>query len=437
MGVEEIISVQISLSGANPTAANFGNGLFAAYHNAYTDRVRSYNSIAAVAVDFSTTSTVYAAASKFFAASPSPTTFKVGRRALAPTCVLALTILDATAGDTVSFTLEGKTITATASTTTALTATAVQAAIVSATLSTVSSTVSASVVTVTAASSGHVIRLAGWSRTQIDVENTTTDPGIQTDLNAIALADGDFYGFALDSQSKAELAQAAAWAEANKLKELFLDCSDGSIASTTTTDLFSSLKTSAYHKSIPLFNGQDTWAYSGVGLMAVALVNTPGSYTLDCKTIAGVTPDKLTDTEASNIQGKNGNVYRAILGLNLVTKGTNANGGFEDTERFKDWLTNTMQVRLLALLASVKKLPYTNKGVRAVGTVVLGTLQDGIRVNGISDDPDLAPTVQLPLPVSSISQTNITARNLPNVTFSATLAGAIQFIPIVGTLVGS
>ena len=45
----------------------------------------------------------------------------------------------------------------------------------------------------------------------------TADPGIVADLTAIRLADPDWYGLGLDSNSKAEVEAAAAWAEAEQI----------------------------------------------------------------------------------------------------------------------------------------------------------------------------------------------------------------------------
>ena len=446
MGLSEIVSVSISLSGANPTFANFGFGMFVAYHTQYTDRVRLYTSEAGVAADFPATSNtstcllIQQAASEFFGASPSPQNFLVGRRALGGTATWTLTALDNTLGDKISFSLEGVVISTTAGASTTATAAAINTAIVSSTLSTVTTSVTGAVITVTSASLGHVIRWQNWNISQVDLENTTADPGVATDMVAInnaAAALGGFYGVSIDSQSKAEIEALAVWTQAATLKELFFDSSDTSITSNTTTDLFTVLKGDGYARVVPMYNGNDTWSYAGVALMAVSLVNTPGSYTLDLKELVGVTPDTLTDSIATIIQNKNGNIYRTLANLPLTTKGTNCNGGYEDTQRFTDWLTNTMQIRLVALLAGVKKLPYTDKGVRAVGACIKGVLTDGIRMGGLSDDPDEAPVVNLPLPVSGIAQSYISTRALPNVTFQATLAGAIQDIPIVGTLIGA
>src|SRR5678816_72744 len=113
MGVEEIVTISISLSAVNPSRQSFGVGLLAAYHNQYVDRVRTYSNLPALAADFPASSTavgaaqIYKAASKYFAADPAPASLKVGRRTRSFTSTMQITVLDAVAGDTIGFNREG------------------------------------------------------------------------------------------------------------------------------------------------------------------------------------------------------------------------------------------------------------------------------------------------------------------------------------------
>lgn len=445
MGVEEIVTINISLSAVNPSRQSFGVGLLAAYHTSYADRVRTYSNLPAVAVDFPASSTavgakhIYKAASVYFAADPAPASLKIGRRTRSFTSTLQVTVLDATAGDTIAFESEGSStayVIAASATNTSLVATALLPYIAHAASCT--ATASTNVITITSLVPGHVLDFGGWSRTQLQVKNTTVDPGIASDLDEIKAADsagsaGGFYGLCIDNQGSAETTATAAWAEAQAYKEFFVDTVDWDVVSSTTTDICTTLKTAAYKRTVPLFNGQGTRAYSSMGLMAASLSNDPGSYTLDLMTLPSVSTDALTDTEASNAQGKNCNVYRSIESLNVINKGTNASGLFEDTIRFRDFLKSDMQTRVLIVLKGSKKIPYTRKGIRAVGTAIDGALQDGIRVGGLSDDPDAVNIAVLP-DIKTISPADRTARNLPSVSFQATEAGAIQSVTINGVI---
>ena len=58
-------------------------------------------------------------------------------------------------------------------------------------------------------------------------------------------------------------------------------------------------------------------------------------------------------------------------------------------------------------------------------------LQAGVGVGGLSATP--APFVSVPL-VASLSVATVSTRNLPKVSFSATLAGAINSVTITGVV---
>ena len=78
------------------------------------------------------------------------------------------------------------------------------------------------------------------------------------------------------------------------------------------------------------------------------------------------------------------------------------------------------------------KIGMTDPGVAKVVSTVKGSLNNGILAEGLAAFP--APTVSAPL-VAAISQANLAGRNLPNLTFTATLAGAIQSTQINGSIV--
>mgnify|MGYP001551739453 CR=1 FL=1 len=437
----EIVNVSISLVSVNPSREAFGTGMFVAYHTANSDLVRSYSDLPSVAVDFpSTTSTVYQAAAEYFGDNPAPATLKIGRRTHTSLQVLTLNCLS-TDSALVAFTCQGKAISVTSSTTTALSAAAIGAAVVSATLSGVTSTVTGSAVVITSATSGQILQFSGWNRAQIDPElTTTTASNLTADLNAILAADSDFYAFAVDSQTDNEIVEGAAWARTTALKEFFFDTIDGKSSSTSTGNLLATLKGTTESKTCGLVQAQNSLAWSGVALMAQSCVSDPGSYTLDMRALPGITPDNWNATEAANIKANNGNLYRTIAGLNVVTYGTNIDGSFEDDRRFIDWLQQEIQTRLISLFASAskakRKIPYTTKGIRLVAATIQGALTDGVRNGGFSDDPDLAPYVIVPA-IGDVAASDLTARNLPNVKFVGTLAGAIQRVTVVGTVGGA
>lgn len=283
-------------------------------------------------------------------------------------------------------------------------------------------------ITVDASAAGHVIELSDWNHNLIDVTNTTTDPGIATDMAAIFASDTDWYGFGLDSQSEAQIEAAALWAEANK-RILGCDNGDAGIISSSTTDVASDLKAANYDYTYVMYNGQNTIQYSGLALMANRFTSTPGGDTWAFKTLNTCQADQLTPSQESNARGKNAIVYETIAGLDLTQDGKMSGGEYIDTIRFIDWLSSEIQIRVLQALASNPKIPYTEAGAAVVKGIILGTLHDGIKAGGLSNDPADLPAVEIPA-IADIDPTTRGTRHLPDITATARLAGAIQSVGI-------
>lgn len=292
------------------------------------------------------------------------------------------------------------------------------------------STVSTDTVTLVPSAAGKHIHVAGWDAAKLDVENVTADPGIATDLAAILLADSDWYGLCLDSQSKAEVVAASAWAETNKYLFCY-DSSDTSCSTSSTSDVMSTVKAASESHTVGTYNGVDNQQYTGAAELGNRLPFQPGSNTWKFKTLKNITPDILTTTQLNNIQGKNGNVYITVAAINMLEEGVCADGEFVDVVIFIDWLKATLQTRVFAALAANPKIPFTDAGADVIRGVVLGTLADGIKVGGLAASP--TPTCTVPL-VASVSSTDRANRKLPNVLFQAQLAGAIHKVVINGTV---
>lgn len=83
------------------------------------------------------------------------------------------------------------------------------------------------------------------------------------------------------------------------------------------------------------------------------------------------------------------------------------------------------------MLVNTRKIGYTAAGVAAVEASVRQTLAEGVQVGGLAADPE--PVVTVPN-VLSLSSAQRASRVLPNVEFTARLAGAIRAINISGTV---
>ena len=447
MGLSDLVNVSVTKSTSTPTRENFGTPLIAAYHSVFPDRVRTYTSLTAMVSDgFAVTHPAYLAASALKAQDPSPPSWKIGRRALAPTQTITLKCLSAAEGDKyhLEIGLPGGTLTAvdytvpsSGSPTTTTVAAAIEALIEAVTG--IDSTASTDTITVTAtAGAGQLFDVQNWSA-NFELKNTTADPGIATDLAAILAVDSAWYGLTLDSNSKAELVAAAAWAESAK-KLLVGTTSDTECGSNAVTnDVLSTLKGSSYAYTGVVFNGKKLLSYAGAAWQSGRLTATPGSDTWAFKTLKGVPVDdekSLSASQEATVQTKNGNTYTAIAGLNVTFPGKSASGEFFDVTRFVDWVVSECKTRIFAMLANSPKVPFTDGGADKVRAVVQAVLSEGVQNGGFNpgDGGEIkAPSCTVPK-VASVATVDRAARNLPGVKFQGTLAGAIHTLTVQGEI---
>lgn len=431
--LNSIVNVQIQKTSVNVSQQGFGIPLILGYHTRFVDDLRAYTSVAAMVTDgFLTTDLEYLAASAAFAQNPSPTEVIVGRRAAAP---VQTVILTPTAVNLATYNLVINGIvcpfTADGTATAAEVCTGIAAAVTAASglSGFLTATAGATTVTLTGATgNGFTYAFSATLGAVATLQDTTADAGIATDLGRMLAASKDWYGIVLTQRGKAEVLAAAAWTEANK-RLLIASTNDSDYKSSATTDMATALKNAAYLRTATIFsvNSGDYACSAWLGKM---LPQTPGSADFIYKTLAGVSASSLTDTEVTNITGKNGNYYITQNNVNITVSGCVASGEWLDITLGIDWLSARLQERIFALLASQPKVPYTDAGIQTVVAEILAQLQEGAE-NGF-----LTPgafTVSAPR-AKNVSPADKTSRTLNNVTFTAQLAGSIHIVKIVGTV---
>lgn len=435
MPISDVVNLSITVSGAGPTRQGFGEPLILAYHTHYTDRVREYSDLNSLVSDgFAVTDPAYLAAAEICAQNPRPPLFKVARRALPPTQTLNLTCLSTSATDTYVFQLRNSGgawhIVTVAST-----------GVPNTDVATINTAVTALGLTgVVATHSGAVLTLTQTAGVLVDVifdnahmsfADVTTDPGVATDLGNILAADPNWYGLLLDSQSAAEITAAAAWAESNG--KLFgwnnSDTADANPSSTT--DIFYTEKQLAHARSFGLFAYTQLLCYSAAAWMGRMFPTNAGSENWAFKTLAGIFADALTTNQIHAIENKNGSVYTVLAGLNLTQFGKQPSGQFIDITRGTDAFSSDLQVGIIALEANNLKVPFTDAGVDMFRSVIAATIKSYQDIGFLATSPPAV--ISLPL-VANVGSIDKAKRNLPVVSFSATLAGAIDSIQIQGTL---
>jgi len=440
MSLSEIVNVTITAETTSPTRAGFGVPLIAGYHTAWLNRVREYTDLTGLVDDgIAATHPIYRCAAKILAQNPRVTKFKVGRRGLVHTQKWRLIPTNTTEGlvYTLDFvkpdgTAAQATYTVAPADTVALIIDGLVAAINALASFAMTAVDNTTNMDLTVDTPGELFDVV--VNKELTIKDTTTDPGIATDLAAILTEDPtDWYGLVLDSNSEAEGLAAAAWAESNG-KLLAVNSYDSEILdSIVTSDFFSDAQAAGYARTFGIW-AKGILSYAGAAWMGKLFPFDPGTETWAFKTLASVVVSSnadLTSGQRTTILSKGGNYYHAVAGVSITRFGKTFADEFIDITRYIDFLQARLQENIFGLLVNALKIPYTDGGVDLIKSEILAQLNRGIAAGAIAATP--APTVTAPL-VADVAAVDRAARLLPDVKFTAQLAGAIHTITITGTL---
>lgn len=271
----------------------------------------------------------------------------------------------------------------------------------------------------------------GNASSNLLVQDVSADAGLEDDLDAILLADPDWFGLGLDSNSPAEVMVAAAWAQAND-KMFFTELSDSDILDpVVTNDPLSQLQALGYHNTIVIVRKSVGKEWAGVGWMGVGFAYEPGQITWAHKQIAGVATETFTETEMNTIVDKGGNYYIERYSVGDILEGVSVSGRYIDITHGAFWLKARLQEYLFQLLVSTRKVPFTDAGLSLIEGKIWEVIDLGVRNDFIAEQPKA--TVFIPKAID-VSTTDKAARTLTGVVINATLAGAIHRIQMEVTL---
>lgn len=434
------VSLTIAVDLVGIARAGFGVPMILSGYAAWAERIRFYSSLADVAADFAvTTSPEYLAAQAMFAQTPKPESIAIGRSALPAT--LKYTLTPVVANSTVyTLYLQGKGVTTTTATYTSdssATAAEIVAGLITAVNAAVGKNFTATgsttlVITGNAAGDWFSVEVADYNNFAIVCDHA--DPGVATDLAAIALENPAWYCLITLYNSDAYVKAAAAWIESNE--RIYLPNVNESdaikIASDGTQGTLDDLKSLGYSRTMGCWHHAPDQMFAAAWAGAV-LPLEPGSETWKFKNLSGVEAATLTSTQRLNLVTRRGNSMETVAGVKITFEGTvfNTSIGYLDVRRGIDWLQDDMSKGVFGALAGASKIPYTDAGVAVIEAEVRASLKRAVAKQILAEDP--APTVTAPR-VADVASADKTARNLPDVKFSGTLAGAIHKVTISGVV---
>lgn len=431
MSLDTLISLTIDVQDRATEGTNVGTPLIAAYHTAWlSDFVREYSQAKDLLDDgFTANDVPYLIASAIKSQDNAPASFKVGRRATPLTQTVELVPTNTTVGFKYTGTVNGQSFTYTVQTgddTADITAgltTVIDA------LSGVACTDGTTKITITAPA-GKVVDIDPGK--SLAVADVTADTTLDDDLAAIEAEDDDWYGLVIDTNCKASIALASAFTEARRKICVVQSADAACLDANSTTDVAYLTKNSGYVRTAGIFHNQiGGTAWAAAAWLGGRLTARPGSDTWAFKPLNGVPAVKLTQGQETALQNKNWSHYTRTGGVNITFDGKSGQGRYMDVVRFIDWLYSEIRLAVYSLLINNPKVPFTDSGVDLVRGAILTTLQRGIAAGGLANTP--APIVTAPK-VKDVPTNLRASRILPDVSFSATLAGALHGVRISGVV---
>lgn len=423
--ISEIVNVTISRETAAVSRASFGVMMHLSLGRVFDtgETWREYTSSADLLTDgFKTTDTAYLAANIMFSQPISPEKIIIGQRKTEDTVTLTPTVANSKG---YSVTINGTEFTFTSDVD--ATATEIVTGLIAA--------VNGGAEPVTATGTTTLILNPDVATTYFSVTSSdnlpitfTADQTFAEDIADIRVTNDTWYVLTSHSHVEADILAVAAAIES--MKKLYAySTSDAAVLTSATTDVMSDLSGFNYERTFGLYDAEADTVFPECGWVGRVIPTDPGSATWAFKTITGVDQDNLTSTQSTYVRNKNGNTYETIGGVDITRYGKVASGEYIDVMIFCDWLESRMEERTYSRFVNLDKIPYTDAGVTIIETEIRSQLQEGIDAGGLAADP--APAVVVPK-VSALSSATRATRELPAITFTATLAGAIHKTTIRG-----
>lgn len=281
-----------------------------------------------------------------------------------------------------------------------------------------------------------------WFSVKTDPNTVTSylshaDPGVAADLSAIAAETDDWYCLITNFNSNALVVAADAWIASREKIYVFDTPNTVSVNGAVGgagQDSIDNIKTLSRARTMGGYHPSpaDMLAAAWVGDV---LSLEPGSESWKFRQLTGVSAVTLTATQRANLRAKNGNSYETVAGVDITFEGTTGDGDFMDVQRGLDALKDDMGKALLEGMVRASnvqgKIPMTNAGAAQIEGIVRGSLKKFVDIGFLADDPKYVVTVPK---IQNVSAADKAVRNLPDVKFSATLAGAIHKVTVVGVV---
>jgi hypothetical protein len=254
-------------------------------------------------------------------------------------------------------------------------------------------------------------------------EATGVPADLVSALNELVKTHNEFYYLLSTVQGDEEVQALAEWISTQE--KIYA-------ASTSSQTLYDTL-TGLYDNVFLLVHDQpDT--YPAEGLVALLAPQTIGSYTWTFKNIAGVPAVAYDNTKINDIHTKNACTYISEGGTNITSHGVATSGEYIDVIQGQHFIQAKITENIFGLLVRTPKVPYTSDGIALAVAEVEKALQLAGQ-NGIiaEENDEYQFTITIPN-LEDIPANTRANRTLPDIPWTATIAGAIESVTVNGVL---
>ena len=431
--LDTIVDVVISSSTQTPSRPGFGVALILASQVPGSwgpNRVRSFGSPdEIVAAGFTATNEARALAETYFAQNPRPNQVKIGRRANVPTKKVVATVTSAAEGNIYTLTLGALEVsyTAPAAPTPTSVATALAALVTAPTGWGVAAAAGVLTFTALAAGSSPVLAVV---RGPVTLAETTLDPGIVADLDAVNAEDKDWYGLLIDIEGKPTITAAAPWAQAN-MKLYGYETSDTECVNpAVTTDILSNMTTLGVAHAFGCYSHLRTNARIPAGMMGRLFPYDPGTENWAFKELLNVPVSTIDSAVFNAIDAKRGNVYCYVQGAKMTWQGR-THTSWIDAIRAIDFATAKIRIDFFEVFLNNVRVPYTDFGGDMMQNALEGSLSQ-MENDGLLD-AGRGHTTEVPK-IATLTSAQRNSRVFGGIKFSAWYSGAMNKAKINGSI---
>lgn len=328
-----------------------------------------YEDLSSIATDWGSSSNTYKACAKLFSGTPRVDSVTVYRREAQSNQTHTITKTgNFVTGNTITYNINGISGTVPYNTDSTTTYADLATAIAAITAYIGSASPSGDVLTVVGANGAdlsiNISCAGGASQPTFEVANTVAGWGIKDDLLK-ADETYDFYWVGETTHTKAVVD--SMYNTADSLEKIaFSSSNEGNISTSNTTDLFSLMEGKSLERGFGLYSGTPS-DYPEFAWLGNVIKLGNGQVTFAFKRLSGITADKLTPSQRTNITNKKGNFYTPNGGVDITYAGVN----FAGTPIEMVWDIDYMRARLsegvYSLFIANPKLDYNQFGFQQIG----------------------------------------------------------------------